>query len=75
MGSEIPGSMALPAPDADSVHAGGQTNASLAVAAGLILAASVGGLVLGSLVEGEEAAGGEAEGEELLEEIGGGWAG
>lgn len=49
---------------------------SLALALGLMLGAAAVGGVLGTIVAGEEASGREAgEGEDLLEEIGGGWSG
>jgi len=58
----------------DRDHAGRQTDRSLAIAAIVIVAASLIGAGLGMVADGEEeAAGGEEE--DLLEEIGGGWAG
>lgn len=61
----------------DRLHAGGQSNRSLRWAAVILVASSLVGLALGGTLLAEEGteSGGEASGEELLEEIGGGWAG
>lgn len=69
-----PSPMAVASGPGDEAHAGGRSNRTLAWAAALLAGLALAGLVLGSMVEGEEAAGG-GEGEELLEEVGGGWAG
>jgi hypothetical protein len=56
------------------MHAGRQTDRSLALAAVVVVAASLVGAGLG-VAAGAEAPGEAEGGEDLLEEIGGGWAG
>lgn len=57
-------------------QASGQSNRTLALAAGILLSLSLVGLALGLTIASEEAGETSRAGEEeLLEEIGGGWAG